>query len=230
MPLNRATGNMYPWVTHTHTHLGGECPHRCQYCYVNRMKSKPSIRDKYSGPLRIIESELSVNYGSGKTIFMEHCNDLFASDVPSRFICSIIAHADRFPCNGYVWQTKNPRRMEDFSLPVDSTIGVTIETNRQTPCSLAPSPMARFGRLLHFKRRVFITIEPIMDFDLDHFTTLINEVRPIFVNIGADSKRSDLPEPSKEKVLSLIKALDLHGIPVNLKPNLARIIGQENLR
>jgi hypothetical protein len=24
MPLTKSAGNMYPWVSHTHTHLGGE--------------------------------------------------------------------------------------------------------------------------------------------------------------------------------------------------------------
>lgn len=31
MSLKKSTGNMYPWVTHTHTHLGGECSHKCVF-------------------------------------------------------------------------------------------------------------------------------------------------------------------------------------------------------
>ena len=35
MPLVKSTGNMYSWVDCMHTHLGGECPHKCSYCYAN---------------------------------------------------------------------------------------------------------------------------------------------------------------------------------------------------
>lgn len=78
---------MYPWVTHTHSHLAGECPHRCSYCYVQAMaKRSPALKERFSGPLRLIEKELDVNYGTGKTIFVEHMNDLFAEKVPQEFI------------------------------------------------------------------------------------------------------------------------------------------------
>jgi len=76
MPLQKSKGNMYPWVSNCHSHLGGECEHHCVYCYVEH--SKFGRPEKYKGILRLIEEEFSVKYGSGKTIFMEHCNDLFA--------------------------------------------------------------------------------------------------------------------------------------------------------
>lgn len=40
MPLNRSTGNMFSWVTHTRTHLGGQCPHQCSYCYVQAIERR----------------------------------------------------------------------------------------------------------------------------------------------------------------------------------------------
>jgi hypothetical protein len=41
-----------------------------------------------------------------------------------------------------------------------------------------------------------ITIEPIMDFNLDRFSQMLIEAAPARVNIGADSGRNGLPEPS----------------------------------
>ena len=35
MGMVKSKGNMYDWVTHMHTHLGGECGHECSYCYLN---------------------------------------------------------------------------------------------------------------------------------------------------------------------------------------------------
>jgi len=103
MPLTKSVGNMYSWVTHTHTHLGGKCPHECSYCYVG--KSRFGIIPRYEGEPRLVEKEFSVNYGSGKTIFMEHMNDAFADGVKSLFIDRILSHCYAFPLNTYVFNS-----------------------------------------------------------------------------------------------------------------------------
>ena len=36
MPLNKAKGNMYPFVDYTWNVIKGECPHGCAYCYMKR--------------------------------------------------------------------------------------------------------------------------------------------------------------------------------------------------
>ncbi len=48
------------------------------------------------------------------------------------------------------------------------------------------------------EHEVMVTIEPIMDFDLEPFVEMIKNTKPKFVNIGADSKGHNLPEPSSE--------------------------------
>jgi hypothetical protein len=70
----------------------------------------------------------------------------------------------------------------------------------------------------------YVTIEPILDFDLDEMVDLIKRCEPIQVNIGADSGNHKLPEPSKEKVLQLIDVLNEFTL-VKRKKNLKRIIG-----
>lgn len=225
MSLKKSTGNMYPWVTHTHCHLGGECPHKCVYCYVDNPRfGRP---ERYKGSLRLIESEFDVNYGTGKTIFMENCNDLWANTVPQEFISKIVMHALKWPENNYVWQTKNPARYltMDALLPNNSLFGCTIETNRHYEwVSKAPSPEERYIHMKALDQRKFITIEPIMDFDLDVLPVWIKEIGPEFVNIGADSKGHNLPEPSKKKVVSLIEGLKYYGIEIREKHNLERLI------
>ncbi len=226
--LTKARGNMYPWVTHCHTHLAGECPHRCSYCYVQRGAAR--LSGKYKGPLRLIEQEFKVNYGQGRTIFIEHLNDLFAEGVPDEWIERIVEHVWRFNRNWYVFQTKNPGRAIGFmrGLPAESSVGVTIETNRDTSAwSKAPSPTERaYGAhaLLEWTS-TFITIEPILDFDLAEFADLIRRCYPSFVNIGADSKGCGLPEPPADKVRDLIRELHRLGIEIRQKTNLERILG-----
>jgi hypothetical protein len=73
----------------------------------------------------------------------------------------------------------------------------------------------------------FVTIEPVMDFDLPEFIELIKKANLIQVNIGADTGRNHLPEPSAEKVMALISELQKFTM-VKKKNNLKRILGNGN--
>jgi hypothetical protein len=55
--------------------------------------------------------------------------------------------------------------------------------------------------------RTMVTLEPILEFDLNALTKMIEAIRPEWVNIGADSKGHNLPEPSYEKIMQLFKNL-----------------------
>lgn len=225
MSLTKSSGNMYKWVTHCHTPLGGECPHRCSYCSVDHIPfGRP---EKYQGPLRLIEEELEVSYGCDKTIFIGHLTDLFAEAVPEHFIVRVLMHCQRYPFNRYVFQTKNPARYEEFLplFPEDSILGTTIETNRFTlGISAAPLPVTRYKTILGLNYpRKFVTIEPILDFDVDILASWIAEIRPKFLNLGADSKNHQLPEPSIEKIEALVAELKKSGIELREKHNLERL-------
>lgn len=235
MSLKKSAGNMYPWVTHTHCHLGGECPHKCVYCYVDNPRwGRPA---KYTGPLRLIEKEFSVKYDKetlekdgGKypgVIFIENCNDLFAEEVPQHFINKAVHHCLRYPENTFVFQTKNPARYltMDALFPENSIFGCTIETNRAIPeIGNAPSPAHRSRAMEQLTGRKFITIEPIMDLDPEILANWIRAINPEFVNIGADSKSRRLPEPKPGKVRHLIALIEKAGIEIREKHNLGRIM------
>jgi DNA repair photolyase len=234
MTLVKSRGNMYPWVTHMHSHLGGECPHKCSYCYVQ--KNRFGVPAKYQGELRLVESELFVNYGSGKTIFIEHMGDLFAEGVPAEFIEKILNHCREYQCNTYVFQTKNPARMSYFgySFPENIIIGTTIEStfNLQN-ISKAPSPENRFrafkkvkDTLLSKPLKTFVTIEPVIRFNLPKLVAWLIVLEPDFVNIGADSKGGNLPEPTGDEVWDLIIAIKAQGIEIREKHNLNRLFGR----
>lgn len=73
----------------------------------------------------------------------------------------------------------------------------------------------------------FITIEPIMDFDMAGMVELIKTCEPEQVNIGADSKYNGLPEPSKGKVLELIAQLEAFT-KVNRKETIYKILNNQD--
>lgn len=237
MALKVSAGNMYPWVTHTHSFLGGECPHKCSYCYVNNPRwGRP---ERYQGPCRLIETEFKVKYDEktlkqkgGKTpaiIFIEHMNDLFAKGVPNVFIRKVLEHCKLYPENTYVLQTKNPNRFFEWieTFPANVILGTTIESNRWIKDHMgeAPHPEERYVAMRDLPTRFkkFITIEPVMDFDVDEFAKWIAEINPAFLNLGADSKGKGLPEPTVEKVMALVAKLHELGVELREKHNLARL-------
>lgn len=228
MSLTKSKGNMYPWVSHTHCHLAGQCPHECSYCYVDHFPyGRPA---KYKGELRLIEKEFSVDYGSGNTIFIENCNDLFAEKVPQHFINRIIYHCLIYPNNTYVFQTKNPARYltMDSLFPENSLFGCTIESDRYYPLIMgsAPQPVDRLSAMRRLEHKKFITLEPILDFGIDTLLTWIKIINPDFVNIGADSKKHNLPEPSADKIKDLIAEIQNAGIEIREKHNLERLLSK----
>jgi DNA repair photolyase len=224
--LKESHGNMYDWVTHMHTHLRGKCSHECSYCYVQR--NRFGTPKRYTGAPALDQWELDVDYGMNRTIFIEHMNDMFADSIKDAWICAILDHCVRYDKNTYVFQTKNPERALEFisHFPSSYMIGTTIESNLNVfAVSKAPLVEDRAHGIWMFADRcpTFITIEPIMQFT-GAFAKMIIDARPTFVNIGADSKRSLLPEPSQKEVMELAKRLQSHGVEIKKKINLDRLL------
>jgi DNA repair photolyase len=223
MGLNKTNGNMYPWVTHTWNPLAGRCKHDCSYCYMKR--SFLGNLKKYEGEVRIFEEEFETNLDSDNTIFVGSATDIFGDWVPDNVIKKILEYCNKFE-NIYLFQSKNPNRFTDFFelLPKNSIIATTLETNRDYNNSQAPKPSQRYQDFLSIKYpRKMVSIEPIIDFDLDEFLTWIKSIRPEFVSIGADSKNNNLQEPSPDKIKKLITGIET-VTKVRIKKNLKRVI------
>ena len=223
-PLNKSKGNMYPWVTHTWNPIKGKCPHKCSYCY---MRFKPI------GDLRLDEKCLKDNLGSGKTIFVGSGTDMWAEQVPNKWIQEVLAYSRRFN-NTYLFQTKNPKRFLEFcqeSITFNSILGTTIETNRKILFSKAPSPFERRKAMTAIPRMfdVMVSIEPIMNFDFGLFWSELKLIKPKFISIGADSKGHNLPEPPPEKIRGLIAELEKFT-DVKIKSNLNRLLSKKEKR
>ena len=213
---------MYDFITHTWNTIKGECPHGCSYCYMKRWGKQP--------PLHFDEKELKTDLGKGNFIFVGSSCDMFAESIPYEWIIKTLDYCAQYPENNYFLQTKNPDRFSSFlnELNLNFSICITLETNRSygTIMNKCPSPADRALALAWIHNcNKYITIEPIMDFDLPEFITMIKHCNPRQVNIGADSssKRNKLPEPPKEKILELIAELEKFTTVVQ-KKNLHRLL------
>ena len=235
MPLNKATGNMYDFVTHTWNTVKGECPHSCSYCYMKRWGKQPE--------LHFDEKELNTNLGSDNIIFVGSSCDMFAENIPERWILETLEKCRGCGYRNQYWfQTKNPKRFIDLigrhpsCFPFESIFCVTLESD-YVPDEIrgrAPDILSRLQFIKEMRRwidanpiywhHLAITIEPIIDFDLNVFSSMIASINPDRVSIGADSGKNNLPEPSSEKVQILIDEISQYGIPVVKKDNLKRIL------
>lgn len=213
--------NMYEFITKRVNPLAGKCSHDCSYCYVKKMKRFPILKEKYSGEPRIDESEFKKKFKDNDFVFVCTCNDLFANNVNGNIIERILDYYGKQK-GTFLFQTKNPENSLFYSFPENAILCTTIETNRFYKKIMGNTPKP-VERSYYFPLSGFITIEPIMDFDLKDFITLLEVTHPNQINIGADSGNNHLPEPPKEKILELISELKKFTT-VHLKSNLNRLI------
>lgn len=78
-------------------------------------------------------------------------------------------------------------------------------------------------RVLDWPKK-FISIEPVMDFDLDRMTAWIADIRATIIEIGADNYHNNLPEPPPAKLKALLRNLKKICPVVVEKPGLERLL------
>ncbi len=217
MGLNKATGNMYGFITNTFNTVKGACPHDCTFCYMKRWG--------HLKPVRFDEKELKTDLGSGNSIFVGSSCDMFAKEIPEDWIIKTIDHCFKYENeNNFLFQTKNPKNIRRI-FPAKTTICVSLESNRHYKDILrnSPSPMERVEQMQLIRQPLFITVEPVLKFDTKELVEMIKSCNPVQVNIGSDSQHHNLPEPTKEELTELISELEKFTRVIQ-KPNLKRIL------
>jgi len=142
-----------------------------------------------------------------------------------KIIKSIRTHVRRAPNKTFYLQSKQPEYWREFlnELPENVILVTTLETNRDEgyeEVSKAPVPTIRYNQFtaLDYPRKV-VTIEPVMDFDVDTFAGWIIDLKPEYVWLGFNSRDSQvtLPEPSFEKMEAFTRRLVDKGIELRGK-------------
>jgi protein gp37 len=203
---------MFDVITATWNPVIG-CLHKCAYCWArDYAEVKLCQTEKYMDGFmpKFFKHELSKRY-KNKFVFAVDMGDLFGQWVPKDWIEAVLTSVYRNPTSQYLFLTKNPGRYYEFmdSFPRNVVLGTTIESNRNYPVSDAPSPAERYYAMSNLPwGKKLISIEPIMDFDLDVLVQWMKEIHPTIVYIGYDNYQCYLPEPSMEKILQLIAELE----------------------
>lgn len=185
---------------------------KCTDCYHYRPHYHPERLN------RIPSADIIFVAGNGDLAF---CIDEYTR----RIIASIREHNKRCPEKVYYFQSKKPECLKPFlkEFPDNVILVTTLETNRDQgylKVSKAPVPSERYRQFkaLDWPRKV-VTVEPVMDFDLDGFGQWLINLNPEYVWLGYNSRPREtiLPEPSRDKLRHLIDVLQGAGIEVRGK-------------
>lgn len=183
--------------------------HNCLKCYRYEPHEHPVRLTKIPG------SEIVFVCGNGDIAFCR----------PSYIRRIIEAIAARGGSQSFYLQSKKPSCFKPLLklLPKTVILVTTLETNRDEgygKVSKAPKPSSRFKQFasLKYPRKV-VTIEPVMDFDVQEFANWIIQIKPEYVWLGLNSreKQVQLPEPSPDKLREFVGILARHGIEVRGK-------------
>jgi len=182
--------------------------HRCFDCYAY----KP-----HQHPKRLTESLPATK--PGEFIFTCANGDVVFCD--TWYLKRIIDRIRSEPSKTFLLQSKCPETFGRVEYPENLILGTTIETNRDhlaMAVAGAPAPSLRFAAFKKIRHtRKMVTVEPVMEFDLEVMVDWITQIQPEMVWIGYDSKKNNLPEPSREKVEALGNALKQKDITVLYK-------------
>jgi len=217
---------MYPFINRTHNPLGGghelledgsvKGCYGCTYCWASALKNRYKWA-KYLGEYRWIEKEFNVRYKPDDFTFV--CDMIDIGRLPAPLLITFFDWLKEQP-GKILTVTKNPKIYaylynNGVEIPENVYLGATIESNKYYPeISKAPSQFDRLywmnvlSQLKKIGERLFISIEPVMDFDFKEFETDIYRIRPWAVAIGYDNYSNGLPEPGLYKVNDLISEME----------------------
>jgi DNA repair photolyase len=211
---NKSKGKMFNVVTETWNPVTG-CLYYCNYCWARQLattKLKNSHRYTQGFKPMLNEKEFRVKFNKGDLVFVSDMGDLFGEFIPSNWIQRVLEHVARFPKTQFLFLTKNPIRYNEFlnHIPDNAILGATIETNNDQIfladiISRAPLPSKRYTAMKDLKwDKKIISIEPLLDFDLETFSQWVKDILPFLAYIGYDNYHCKLKEPPLSKTLKLL--------------------------
>ena len=200
------------------------CKFNCSYCYAPEIYKRFSRCEQCKAFIPHFHPErLQQKFKAGETVFVCSMGDISFMLNKGEQI-DILNVIRKYSDTTFLLQTKDPRYYLKLlhwgSFPENIVIGTTIETNRviigkqpYSHYSKAPYPDERFKCMgVYVNLWKYITIEPIMEFDLNILVKWMKVIAPEFVYVGYlnplwKAKKLELPEPPLQKTRKLIEEL-----------------------
>ncbi len=215
--------NMYAYSVKQWNPFVG-CHFDCKYCYSSfrrqAKRQKHNCMKCYNFEPHEHPERLK-NYlpRTGEEQFIFTCANGDVSFCSTDFLEKIIGKIRKEPAKNFLIQSKNPKTFERVEFPDNVLLGITLETNLdEYVVSKAPAYSKRYEDFKKIKQpHKMVTIEPVMDFDLEIFIDWIKDIDPELVWLGYDSGKNGLTEPPIDKFYDFYEALKDESYKVILK-------------
>lgn len=220
---------MFRSITRTWNPFVG-CLFKCSYCWSRRLaetrlRHLPRYKDGFKP--KFISEEFNKRFKPGEFVFVSSMGDIAwaAPDAMAAILRKIMS----YPRTNFLLQTKKPQIYLDWQIgfPPNVYLGTTIESNFDWLKGKAPRPYARYLAMTEIQHpHKFVSIEPIMNFDLQVLVHWIDRIKPEIIEVGYDNYGLHLPEPPWEKVETLLHELRQICPKVVEKDGLSRLKGE----
>lgn len=181
------------------------CDFNCSYCWARKL-AEGKLRKSYPNGFvpTVHPDRFNKRFHPDDFVFPVSMGDI--AFAPSVVEDHVVATANKYPETKFLLCSKKPDifRKVKFHLP-NVYLGTTLETNREYGVTRASPPLVRYLTMWNLTSpHKFVSIEPLMDFDLLTFVRWIGHIKPEIIEVGADNYRNNLPEPSADKVNALL--------------------------
>jgi len=203
------------------------CKHECIYCQSSFQRQlKRWAKKKCCGCYEFTPHAHfeRLDQNLPKTKYMQFIFTCSSGDIAfcsTEYLEEIITRIRDKTNRTFLIQSKDPSTFDRVVFPKNVILGTTLETNRDELAeviSKAPKPSQRYEDFLDVRHDLkMVTIEPVMDFDMNIMVDWIENINPCMVWLGYDSGKNRLPEPELAKVQSLHWELGRRGFTVVLK-------------
>ena len=169
------------------------CKHQCVYCLssfqaqIKRWAKKncPECY-KFEPHYRHLEDRLKQQLPRTKFMqFIFTCSNGDVAFCKTESLRKIVDRIRSESSKTFLIQSKDPEKFNRLIFPDNVILGITLETNRNKnygKYSKAPIPSKRYGDFLAVKHPLkMVTVEPVMDFDLNVMVHWIKKINPCMV-------------------------------------------------
>lgn len=199
------------------------CRHDCPYCYARDITTRyadayphgfePAFRPyMLNAPRNTAVPDEAAADTRFKNVFTCSMADLFGRWVPEEWIKSILATVQDNPQFNFLFLTKFPKRMAEFSIPSNAWMGTTVDL--QARVSNAETAFARLNAEAGIR---WLSVEPMLEPLKFERLDLFN-----WVVIGGASRSSKTPafHPPLPWVIDLYRQAKAAACAVYMKTNL----------
>lgn len=181
------------------------CNFNCSYCWARKLAEGKLKRSYPNGFIPTTHPDrFDRRFKPDDFVFPVSMGDI--AFAPFVVLDNIIRTAIKYPQTKFVLCSKDPAKYRQLAtIPDNVYLGTTIETTENFAVSYAPTVRERYSAMMGlYHQKKFVSIEPIMDFDVMQMVWWIEDIEPEIIEVGADNYHNNLPEPEIGKVSALL--------------------------